>query len=308
MDNILQIIIPAYNAKETLDVTLSSIAIQRTDYRFSVLIVNDHSDYDYSDFIKKYSKYFNIEEIFLKKNVGPYMARQKGIDNSSSKYVIFVDADDILYSPYSIDRMIRVIENENLDLLIGDYFIEKDGMQVKTKDPVSLFGKVYKRSFLEKNNIIFRNIRCKGEIAYNKLIMLLNPHFNFLSFPTYVYKYNHISDSNSIIKDKPYDFESFADNIMWAMKKALNNNVKKEVLYEETCNTMLSAFYYYLNAVNKNDKKKVLKAFKEIFDKYYKKELMNKLNYLFVIRRIENTFYNVITYNDFILKMEEYND
>ena len=40
-DVILNVIIPAYNAKETLDKTLMSLCLQRTKYKFDVLIVND---------------------------------------------------------------------------------------------------------------------------------------------------------------------------------------------------------------------------------------------------------------------------
>ena len=49
---ILNIIIPAYNAKETLDKTLMSLCLQRTKYKFNVLIVNDKSDYNYKDYIE----------------------------------------------------------------------------------------------------------------------------------------------------------------------------------------------------------------------------------------------------------------
>ena len=58
----IDIIIPAYNAHDTLNKTLMSIAIQ-TYKDYKVTIVNDCSVNDYKDLVKHYSKYFNIEEI-----------------------------------------------------------------------------------------------------------------------------------------------------------------------------------------------------------------------------------------------------
>ena len=68
-EKILNIIIPAYNAKETLDKTLMSLCLQRTKYKFDVLIVNDKSDYNYKEIIDKYIKYLDISELILKENV-----------------------------------------------------------------------------------------------------------------------------------------------------------------------------------------------------------------------------------------------
>ena len=59
-EKILNIIIPAYNAKETLDKTLMSLCLQRTKYKFNVLIVNDKSDYNYKDYIEKYTSILNF--------------------------------------------------------------------------------------------------------------------------------------------------------------------------------------------------------------------------------------------------------
>ena len=57
-NKILNIIIPAYNAKGTLDKTLMSLSIQRTKYKFEVLVVNDKSDYTYEDIIDKEDRNF----------------------------------------------------------------------------------------------------------------------------------------------------------------------------------------------------------------------------------------------------------
>ena len=59
----LNIIIPAYNAKETLDKTLMSLCLQRTKYKFDVLVVNDKSDYNYKNIINKYNNYLNMQMI-----------------------------------------------------------------------------------------------------------------------------------------------------------------------------------------------------------------------------------------------------
>ena len=120
---ILNIIIPAYNAKETLDKTLMSLCLQRTKYKFNVLIVNDKSDYNYKDYIEKYSKYLTISELTLKENVGPGLARQKGIEHTNSKYIMFIDADDYLYSPYSIESLIKKHENSICDVVVSNFII-----------------------------------------------------------------------------------------------------------------------------------------------------------------------------------------
>lgn len=72
----LSIIIPAYNAFNTINKTLESIAVQKTDYNFEVIIVNDCSNGSYDQFIDKYLKIFNVKEIKLDVNVGPGTARK----------------------------------------------------------------------------------------------------------------------------------------------------------------------------------------------------------------------------------------
>ena len=64
----ISIIIPAYNAKKTLNKTLASIAIQKGIETVNVYLINDASDYDYNEFIKYYSNFYNIKEIGGKQN------------------------------------------------------------------------------------------------------------------------------------------------------------------------------------------------------------------------------------------------
>ena len=59
----IDVIIPAFNAYETIDKTLASIAFQDCVDKLNVYIVDDCSKKNYSDFVKFYSNFMNIVEI-----------------------------------------------------------------------------------------------------------------------------------------------------------------------------------------------------------------------------------------------------
>ena len=199
----LDIIIPAYNAHKTIDYTLMSIAIQIYK-NYKVTIVNDNSDKDYSSFIDKYSKFFDVKEIKLDKNVGPGKSRQIGIDNTSSKYILFVDSDDILYSPYSLTKLMNVV-SDDYDIIISNFIKERDQKrEVVKRDNIWLHGKLYYRDYLNKNNISFNDSRANEDNGFNRLIILHKPRILYLDSITYLYKEN--SDSITRKNNREYKF------------------------------------------------------------------------------------------------------
>lgn len=80
----IDVIIPAYNAHETIERTLYSIAYQRNSEDLNVYIVNDNSIKDYSKKIDFFKDFINIKELKLNENKGPGYARQYGLDQSNS--------------------------------------------------------------------------------------------------------------------------------------------------------------------------------------------------------------------------------
>lgn len=75
----IDIIIPAYNAHNTIRNTLNSIIEQTNSEEFNVYIVNDASNENYQDIVEEYSNHIKIKEIILEKNSGPGVARQMRI-------------------------------------------------------------------------------------------------------------------------------------------------------------------------------------------------------------------------------------
>ena len=65
MEKQIDIIIPAYNAHNTIEQTLRSIASQTISNLCRVTIVNDCSNENYSEIINKFIKLLDIREITL---------------------------------------------------------------------------------------------------------------------------------------------------------------------------------------------------------------------------------------------------
>lgn len=274
----LSIIIPAYNAKDTVDKTLFSIKKQKISISFEVIIVNDCSDYDYEEFINKYKNYYNIREIKTKVNSGPGVARQLGIDNSDSKYIIFIDSDDNFYDENSVFKLYNKIEKENADLVIGNFIYDiNEKINIRKSDITWLHGKIYRREFLKKYNIRFNDTRSNEDAGFNRLVIFLNPKYELLD--EIVYSYNENENSITTKNNKEYTFfgiKGYCYNMDWAIEEAIKRGRREEEFVEFYINILSVLYLYYIKLYNKYDVKKFLKWGKSIKLRYDKYE--NNLN------------------------------
>lgn len=58
---------------------------------------------------------------------------------------------------------------------------------VKEKNLIWLHGKVYRREFLENNDIHFNNSSANEDNGFNRLVLLNNPVIAYIDRLTYVY-------------------------------------------------------------------------------------------------------------------------
>lgn len=111
MDSTVSIIIPIYNAKDTLLRCLDSIKSQ-TYKCLEVLLIDDGST-DGSDKIADgYARKDPRFKCIHIQNGGVSHARNIGLDNCSGNYISFVDADDIVDARY-IERLHYSVEKYN---------------------------------------------------------------------------------------------------------------------------------------------------------------------------------------------------
>ena len=94
MNSFVDIILPNYNKEFFLEETINSILNQNYN-NWQLLIIDDCSTDNSRTIIQKFSKNEKIKIIYLKKNKGVSFTRNLGIRLSNSKYISFLDSDDL---------------------------------------------------------------------------------------------------------------------------------------------------------------------------------------------------------------------
>ena len=121
MDDLVTIIIPAYNCESSIVRCLDSIKNQQYQ-KLQVLIINDGSRDNSESIIEQYIKInaLNDWELINLENKGVANARNVGLSKAKGKFVAFVDSDDFVDDFY-IEDMILNMQKNNSDWCIAGY-------------------------------------------------------------------------------------------------------------------------------------------------------------------------------------------
>jgi len=93
----ISVIVPTFNRRERLHLTLQSLAEQVVDASFEVVVVSDGSSDGTDDVLRNGETPLRVEPRF-QHNQGPAAARNLGIDTARGEFVVFID-DDIVADP-----------------------------------------------------------------------------------------------------------------------------------------------------------------------------------------------------------------
>ena len=166
----LSMIVTVYNKAPFLRRCLDAIAEQLCE-GVQVIVIDDCSTDGGGKICDEYKKKFEIWH--AKKNGGVSNARNIGLEMAQGEYVTFVDSDDVL-APDAIKTMLKameleyniiqfahwrrreytdfsVLENIRPRIMIEGFY----GLDYIPRYWVMVWNKIYKRSFIEKNNIRF---------------------------------------------------------------------------------------------------------------------------------------------------------
>lgn len=115
----VSVIVPVYNAEDTLRRCLDSI-IEQSYSNIEIILVNDGSTDTSLKICEEYSRKDNRIIIISQKNGGPGIAKNHGLEIATGEYVCFVDSDDRL-SQTGVELLLDVIIREKAELGISGY-------------------------------------------------------------------------------------------------------------------------------------------------------------------------------------------
>ena len=242
----IDIIIPAYNAHKTITKTLFSICLQDIKDKINVYIIDDNSKEKYDYLLDDFKDELKITLYRNDKNIGPGASRNKGLELSKGKYIMFLDSDDLLVSPLSLNSLVK--EMTNADIAIGVLLMENsDGSveYIKNHDRC-LHAKLYKRDFLEKYHIRFNNSYRHEDSTFHELCLFAEPKITLVDASVYYYAFN----KNSLIHTKSgleeyQNYEMLANNTLWAAEEGLKRNFDEKNILTIIEGTLMYLYFCY---------------------------------------------------------------
>ena len=228
----ISIIIPCYNAEAFIPRCLDSVVSQTIGMEhLELIIVNDCSTDNSLQIIEEYEKTYpeNICIVNLDENGGQSIARNVGLSYASGDYVIYVDADDCL-DKNMILQMYLTISCYPAEIVSCDYTSFEDAIlsdiDISGEIPLTLtiaeksmdrrrlfmdqsfttapWGKLIRRSFLEKNSSIFFPDHAHMEdIYFTYMLIGAASSWCHVSLPLYNY---FVNPKGTMKSDKIKDY------------------------------------------------------------------------------------------------------
>ena len=117
----VSIVIPCYNVEKYIRNCVISCRNQ-THRNLEIICVDNNSSDNTAKQLEFLTEEFGIIHL-TEQTRGACAARNKGLKNVTSKYVQFLDADDLLL-PTKIQTQLHLLEKENADLIVSNYLYQ----------------------------------------------------------------------------------------------------------------------------------------------------------------------------------------
>ena len=115
------IAISAYNIEQYIERAITSV-IEQKYKNFELLIVDDCSEDNTYNIIKKYENIENIRTFKTTENSGTASTtRNIAIDNANGEYILFLDGDDTLYNEDTLEKIDNLIGDNSYDIIYLGY-------------------------------------------------------------------------------------------------------------------------------------------------------------------------------------------
>ena len=319
-NDMISIIIPIYNVEKYLEKCLDSI-LNQTYKNLEIILIDDGSTDNSPNICNSYCEKDKRIKIIHKNNEGVSSARNKGIELSTGKYIVFIDSDDYVSNEH-IEVLYDCIISNNVDLVISNLIdISEDGIILNNEEKESFLmnkdqclkellsednfyhlccGNIYRKDLLEKIRF-----NCKYRIAedldflYRYIKQISSAYF--LSKNTYYYLKREGSATNSIYSEKWNDELKICNFIISEMVE-LENNFHKYAKRKYIRLNINQAYRFKLNKNQTKILKNNIKIYKnemfnsKLFDNKEKLKIFLLLKSYYLFKIVSNIKDKIIKY------------
>ena len=286
----VSIVVPVYNAQESLSNCIYSILDQSYD-NFELIIVDDGST-DESKKIYESIKDKRIKAIY-QENSGASSARNTGLSIARGEYITFVDADDTI-SPNMLSTMIYSVTNANADVAVCNPRNQTPSQQkniffeaISYNYCWETWGKLIRYSTIK--HLFNTKVTIGEDLLFYYENYKMNKNFVFIDDNLYYYNLHHGSLMHSIATAKDL---SCLDVLL-------------QIIDDQTLTADLRVFYqaYYIQAYyrifarssHSTDMESAKSKYSKNIDEFYKTiKAHHQLNLQIFIKHRLTWFYNII--------------
>ena len=250
----ISVIIPVYNAEETIEKCIDSVRCSRLK-DIEIICVDDGSTDNSLKILYDLQKRDNRIKVLYQRNSYAGVARNNGLKAATGKYVHFLDADDWIECN-TYETLYSTIENDESDVCICCYktvdmitgkieYMNKNIIRDNKKisniinEPntflcgvVVPWNKLYRRGFLVDNQIYFDELICANDRGFYFEVILKAKKITLIK----EYLVNHvINNSKSLVGEtrlKNFDVHFKSFNRIWNLYSNQDNEVKKLILQQ----------------------------------------------------------------------------
>lgn len=180
--SLVTVIIPYKKNLDYLFLALESV-FRQTFKKFKILIIYDDENRSDLNFIKKYlykkriNKKYSLKIILNKKNLGAGISRNVGIKYSRSKYIAFLDSDDV-WDKNKLKYQLKIMNKYQLPISHTSYNVinefgkkislrkckkESNFIDILNSCDIGLSTVIIEKNFFKKNNLVFPKIKTKED-------------------------------------------------------------------------------------------------------------------------------------------------
>jgi len=287
---LVSIIIGLYNVERFLDKKRLRDVLDQTYRNLEIILVDDGSTDNTPSIADELAKADSRIHVIHKVNGGVGSARNVGLDVATGDYVCFFDVDDDLHFDM-VERSVKLMQQHQAEMLvfgfnvrfISDAFTDRTikfpDRTIQSNDelksivvdqlldifPVGngfVWNKVYQRSFLEKHQLRFPELRLQQDEVFN---MRVYPNVNRLVMSSEVlYDYYVYESGNNRSRFIPDRFQLYYSiysqleelGLNWGIMDNHYRQFVDEKLYQGMTHVLMVSDFLKENKMSQSDRKK----------------------------------------------------